>query len=296
METSDYSLRAALTIYCACYPAAVTTVGPKYYMKFLFVGLVLGISAVAFAAAPLTESTFTEVIQDVKVVAASDRAVTPARKDASFKAPDLVRTGPASRVEMTAPDQTITRIGANTVFTFESGERNLRLEKGSLLFSSPAGKGGGTIKYRGTAAAVLGTTLICTVLPDGSFKTLVLEGQAQVTLADGRSVTLNAGEMVIVQPDGNAFGPVERFNLESLVSRLLLVTGFSHPLSSTPLINAAIERQNAQSAAGSLGGFTPWRVAAPRLDLIGDDADDVGKFCPLCECNRGRETVSPTKP
>lgn len=265
-------------------------------MKPLLLGLAISVFAVAVVAAPLTESTFTEVIQDVKVVAASDKAVTPARKDASFKAPDLVRTGPASRVEMTAPDQTITRIGANTVFTFESGERNLRLEKGSLLFSSPAGKGGGTIKYRGTAAAVLGTTLICTVLPDGSFKTLVLEGQGQVTLADGRSVTLNAGEMVIVQPDGNAFGPVEIYSLETLVSRLLLVTGFSHPLPSMSLIRAAIEHQIAQSAAGKLGGFTAWRVAGTGLDLVGGDtkSDRPPAFLELRDL--GRENVSPTQP
>ncbi len=265
-------------------------------MKFLLAGLIVGVSAAALAAAPLTESTFTEIVQDVNVVAASNKIVTPARKDASFKAPDLVRTGPASRVEMTAPDQTITRIGANTVFTFESGERNLRLEKGSLLFSSPAGKGGGTIKYRGTAAAVLGTTLICTVLPDRSFKTLVLEGQGKVTLADGRSVVLNAGEMVTVQPDGNAFGPVAIFNLESLVSRLLLVTGFSHPLSSQPLIAAAIQRQNAQTAAGKLDRFTPWRVAGKGLDLVGGDAASSQPPAFLELRDRGRETVSPSQP
>ena len=73
---------------------------------------------------------------------------------------------------MTAPDQTITRVGANTVFTFEAGERSIRLESGSILFHPPAGVGGGTVRYRGTAAAVLGTTMICAVLPDGSFKIL----------------------------------------------------------------------------------------------------------------------------
>lgn len=267
--------------------------GTNIIMKFLLTGLIVGASAVAFAAAPLTESIFTEIVQDVNVVAAANQSVTPARKDARFKAPDLVRTGPASRVEMTASDQTITRIGANTVFTFESGERNLRLEKGSLLFSSPAGKGGGTIKYRGTAAAVLGTTLICTVLPDGSFKTLVLEGQGQVTLANGRSVTLNAGEMVIVRPDGNDFGPVEIFNLESLMSRLLLVTGFSHPLASRPLITAAMERQNAQIAAGKLKSVTSWRVVGKGLDLVGGNAN-LPAFLNIHD--RGREPVSPSQP
>ena len=69
----------------------------------------------ALASLPLTESTFTEIIQDVNVVAAADKTVTPARTNELFKAPDLVRTGQLSRVELTAKDLTITRIGANTL-------------------------------------------------------------------------------------------------------------------------------------------------------------------------------------
>jgi hypothetical protein len=127
-----------------------------------------------FAATSLTESTFTEIIREANVVAAADKSVRPAVTNGVFRVPDLVRTGPASRVEMTAPDQTITRIGANTVFTFEPGERNIRMEKGSILFHAPAGAGGGTIKYHGTVAAVLGTTMLCAVMPDGRFKVLEL--------------------------------------------------------------------------------------------------------------------------
>jgi hypothetical protein len=265
-------------------------------MRFLLAGLVVGVSAAAFAAAPLTESTFTEIVQDVNVVAAANKIATPARKNAIFKAPDLVRTGPDSRVEMTAPDQTITRIGANTVFTFESGERNIRLERGSLLFHSPAGKGGGTIKYHGTAAAVLGTTLICAVLPDGSFKTLVLEGQGMVTLANGRSITLNAGEMVIVRPDGNEFGQVMIFNLARLVSRLLLVVGFSHPLSSLPLIAAAIQLQNEQIAAGKVDHLTPWQVAAKGLDIIAGESESINSPEFLNFLDHTRTPVSPSRP
>ena len=50
------------------------------------------------APIPLTESTFTEIIQEAKVVAATTKAETPAETNMLFKAPDLVRTGQASRV------------------------------------------------------------------------------------------------------------------------------------------------------------------------------------------------------
>src|ERR1017187_316458 len=110
--------------------------------RFLLAGLVLG-GGLAVQAMSLTESTFTEVIKDVNVVSQATKAAQPARVKDIVKAPDLVRTGPDSRAELTAPDQTITRIGANAVFSFEPAGRKIDLQQGSILFHSPSGKGGG---------------------------------------------------------------------------------------------------------------------------------------------------------
>ena len=235
---------------------------------FLLAGLVVCAHGSALAATPLTESVFTEIIHEANVVAAATRSVTPAVTNKVFKAPDLVRTGPASRVEMTAPDQTITRVGANTVFTFEAGGRSIVLEKGSVLFHPPAGVGGGTIRYRGTAAAVLGTTMVCAVLPDGSFKILDLEGHIKVTLTNSLFIFLEAGQMVVVAPDGEAFGDVMVFNLAMLSSRLLLVVGFSNPLSALSFIATAIQQQNDQLVAGTLPGLVSFLTASFGLDII----------------------------
>ncbi|MEJ0088165.1 MAG: FecR domain-containing protein [Limisphaerales bacterium] len=180
----------------------------------------------SLAALPLTESTFTEIIREANVVAAAGKSVVPAKTNEVFKVPDLVRTGLGSRVEMTAPDQTITRVGANTVFTFAPGGRDILLEHGSVLFHSPAGSGGGSIKYHGTAAAVLGTTELAAVLPDGSYKILDLEGNVKVILKNLLSIELKPGQMVIIPPDGESFGPIENFNLGRLVPQLLLVVDF----------------------------------------------------------------------
>lgn len=237
-------------------------------LKLFLAGCLVCAGLSTLAAVPLTESTFTEVIREANVVAAGTKSVTPAKTSALFKAPDFVRTGSASRVEMTAPDQTITRVGANTVFTFDAGERNIRLESGSILFHAPKGAGGGTIKYRGTAAAVLGTTMICTVLPDGSFKVLDLEGNVEVTLANGKTLTLNPGEMVIVRPAGDAFEPVMIFHLGSVVKHLILIQGFATPLSSLPLIEEAIEAQNALITAGKIVHLVSDQMAEYGLQLI----------------------------
>ena len=243
--------------------------------RFLIAGLAVCAGVAAHAAVPLTESTFTEIIKEANVVAAATKAVTPAVTHEIFKVPDLVRTGPDSRLEMTAPDKTITRIGENSAFTFESGQRDIRLENGSVLFHPPAGVGGGTIKHGGTAAAVLGTTMLCAVMPDGSFKIIILEGEGTVTLANGKSVQLGAGQMVIVPPDGNSLGRVENVNLAKLVPHLLLVRGFSNPLSSMPLIEAAIQLQNEQIAAGHDFHFASLGMAGDGMELILDHFPDI---------------------
>jgi len=225
----------------------------------------------ALAEVSLTESTFTEIIQQANVVNANDKSAAPARVNEVFKAPDLVRTGTASRIEMTAPDKTITRVGANSVFTFATGGRDILLERGSVLFHAPAGAGGGAIKYHGTAAAVLGTTELAAVLPDGSFKILDLEGKVKVTLKNLLSVELQPGQMVVVSPDGNTFGPVLNFNLGRLLPHLLLIVGFSDPLSSLPLIQAASQGQNHEIAGGQGSDhFATLLMAEYGLDLTPD--------------------------
>ena len=223
--------------------------------------LLLGLLCVAMpgVAAPLTESTFTEVVKDVNVVAATTKAAQPASVKELVKAPDLVRTGPQSRAELTAADQTITRVGANTVFSFEPTGRDINLEKGNVLFHSPAGKGGGTIRSGGAAAAVLGTTLTVSSTGTGGFKVILLEGKGTVTLPNGRSAALKAGQLVFVLPGQTTFGAVLDINLGKLVAGSQLVNGFSTPLASLPLIQKAIDEQNQKLAKGRLvdTGYSP---------------------------------------
>jgi len=200
-------------------------------------------------AAPLTESTFTEIINDVATISTAGGA-TPARVNDILKAPDRVRTGPESRVELTAPDQTITRVGANTIFSFADGGRTLNLEQGNVLFHAPKGLGGGAIKSGGAAAAVLGTTLIVSATPNGGFKVILLEGKGAVTLPNGISATLHAGQLVFVLP-GGTLSPVLDINLGKLVGGSLLVNGFPDELPSLPLIQAAINQQNSLITGGN---------------------------------------------
>lgn len=202
------------------------------------------------SGASLSESTFTEVFKDVNVVAAATKTSAPAKVSDHVKAPDLTRTGAGSRAELTAPDKTITRLGANTVFSFEPTGRNMRLEKGSVLFHSPTGRGGGTIKTGGAIASVLGTTIMLAATADGGFKFIVLEGKGKATLPNGKTITLQAGQMAFVLPGGVSFSAVLDINLGRLVAGSQLVDGFGQPLPSVSKIQRAVQRQNRELARG----------------------------------------------
>ena len=60
-----------------------------------------------------------------------------------------------------------------------------------------------------------------------------------------------AGQMVFVLPGGTTFSPVLNINLGKLVAGSQLVKGFSHELSSLPLIQAAIQNQDSKIKSGA---------------------------------------------
>ncbi|HEX4342128.1 MAG TPA: FecR family protein, partial [Verrucomicrobiae bacterium] len=193
------------------------------------------------AALDLKQSKFTQVVNDVQVIG-SDQNATPAAVDGIFKVPDILRTGPNSRAELTADDQTITRVGANTVFSFDPANRTIDLQKGSVLFHSPKGRGGGTVQTGSATASVLGTTIVVSTTPDGGFKVLVLEGQAEVKFLSGLTQHLSPGQMTFILPGGGT-SPVIVFRLDEQTKGSKLVNGFNHPLDSLGKINDEINNQ-----------------------------------------------------
>lgn len=241
-------------------------------MKITLFALALAVPLAGNGEA-LTSGTFSEVINEVSILAAVNQTAKRAKLRDVVEAPDSVRTGNRSRAELTAPDQTITRVGANTVFSFTSADRTYHLQKGSLLFHSPKGKGGGKIKSGGASAAVLGTTLMVAATPDGGFKVILLEGRGKVILPNGKSVVLKAGQMVFVLPDGQGFSGVITIFLERLVAGSFLVNGFSRPLPSMARIEEALERQNRLIARGDAidTGRTVDQVHSARVVPLIDD-------------------------
>jgi hypothetical protein len=235
----------------------------KLFAVSSFLGGFLIVSLVH--AADLKQSKFTQVINDVRIVSAANSLEKPAVVNALFNMPDLVRTGAASRAELVAADDTITRVGANTVFSFDPASRTIDLQQGSLLFHSPKGKGGGTIRTGSATASVLGTTLIVTTTRSGGFKVIDLEGHVAIKFLSGLQQDLYPGQMTFVLPGGRP-APVLTIRLDTLTKDSHLVQGFDQPLPSMPLIQQQVDTQVKEIQSGQ---------AQDTGLLVGDDASST---------------------
>ena len=194
-------------------------------------------------ALDLKQSKVTQVVNDVQIISAASQTQKNVTVNDVFTMPDILKTGPASRAELVAPDETVTRVGANTIFSFDPANRTINLKQGSLLFHSPHGKGGGTIHTGSATASVLGTTLIITTTPSGGMKVLDLEGSVEVNFLNGLNQKLAPGQMTFVLPGGNQLAPVIIFHLADLAANSQLLKGFSGNLASMPLIQQQIQKQ-----------------------------------------------------
>jgi hypothetical protein len=243
--------------------------------KALAVGAALLAGAFsAHAAGPenFTKLKFTEVVENVTVLEARSEKSKPATVNSVLNVPDRVATGPNSRAELLAPDGTVTRVGASTIFSFSAEKREVNLQKGSVLFHSPTGKGGGVIRTNGAQAAVMGTTLIVTATSGGGFKLLVLEGKAKATLTNGSSVNVTAGQLTLVEPGRPTFGPVLNFRLKEQVAGSALLKGFQAPVASEKKVLSSVDRQERMIEKG--------RAEPTRFRVRGDKLVEGGEQPP----------------
>jgi hypothetical protein len=194
-------------------------------------------------AGDLKQSKLTQVVNDVRIISAASQSEKNAGVNDVFMMPDILRTGAGSRAELVAEDETVTRVGANTIFSFDPANRTVNLKQGSLLFHSPHGKGGGTIHTGSATASVLGSTLIVTTTGSGGFKVLALEDSAEIKLPNGHKMKLNPGQMTFILPGGNQLSPIIIFRLDSLTQNSLLLKGFGNALPSLNLIQNEVDKQ-----------------------------------------------------
>ena len=174
-----------------------------------------------------------------------------------------VKTGIKSRAELLFQDNTLTRLGAESYFTFRPGTREMSLDQGTLLLQVPKDHGGATIRSASVTASITGTTIMIEHVPKKSIKVLVLEGSLRLSLAGrlGENVSLGAGKMIILPIDAKKFPQPVTVDLRriiktsSLINPDLFATSAKNqpaPLPSMSLIETAIAKQDQQRKDGTL--------------------------------------------
>src|ERR1051325_4073097 len=205
-------------------------------------------------AGPLTSAEVTKIINRVAVV-------DPATGQQPAKIRDVIKddlglqTGEKSRSELLFQDNTLTRIGAETFFSFKTGTRDMTLEKGSMLLQVPKGLGGATIHTAAVTAAITGTTIMLEYVPGRYLKVLVLEGSLRLSKNGrfGDSLVLRPGKMVIMRPDAKRIPDPVDVDLKHIVTTSTLVNfPNSAPLPSMGLIQQAIDTQTQSMARNDL--------------------------------------------
>jgi FecR protein len=190
------------------------------------------------------DSKITQIQGNVQVVTAPGQAPVSAKLNDTFANPSVIKTGAQSRAELTAGDQTVIRVGANSVFTYGDKSREMVLTQGSVLFNTPSGKGGGVIKTAAVTAAVTGSTVAMTTTSNGGAKVCPIESPCTVTGANGRSIgTLQPGQLMMLMP--NQAPLIVVIDLGAFVKSSGLLQSFDKPLSQAAVtkIESSVSQQ-----------------------------------------------------
>ena len=231
-------------------------------------GLGLLFAGQAFAAeSSKKEARVTQIIRDVKLLPteAAPRAASVNDKVAEDTG---VRTGGDSRSELTFPDLTITRLGANTIFSFSKAGRTAKVDSGSILLRVPKDSGGGTVKTSAVTVAVTGTTLIFESGRGGKSKLITLEGGSKMSLVskpkDFRYV--KAGQMLDVPAGATTLPNPVNIDLNQVMKTHPLITDFP-PLPSRDLIYQAAQQPPPPPPPSNPGPVIT--IVPPIIDILG---------------------------
>lgn len=169
-------------------------------------GIALAAASLASSttAAPLKSAVVTTVVKEVSI-SEKGTAAQPISTGANFTGTSTMLTGNASRAAMTFPDKTVTRVGANSVFRFSSGSRDMEISQGSFLLQVPKNAGGAKIRTATVTAAITGTTTMMEYNPGKYIKFVCLEGTTNLLNKKGDKCAVPAGQMLVMHPDAVKF-------------------------------------------------------------------------------------------
>jgi FecR protein len=233
----------------------------RFWKKHLILVLIL----FAGQLAPLTAETFerAEVVKAINLVSLLPQATRAVPGDV-VTGNTGVKTGNDSRAELQFPDLTITRVGANSLFRFITGTREMILDGGTMLFSAPAGTGGGKVQAGAITAAVTGTDFMISNV--GRVKVICLSHKVTVYLTANPKIRaeLRPGQMLDIAPGMDRKMPRP---MTINLGKLLTTSKLSEAGGFRPLPSQAILAQNTNRQAKAF--------SLAKADLTSESAEEV---------------------
>src|SRR5213592_1174502 len=221
------------------------------------------------AADQLQQARVSQVIQDVRVLE-THGAPRPAAVNDKVIQGMGVRTGVESRAELTFTDLTITRLGANTVFSFKQGARELDLTSGAVLLQIPPKAPVVKVSTSAVTAAITGGTALFATGPPTKFMVLEGTGTFYPTGHPEKAATINGGEMMTMTANGRMTKP-EKFDVKLVLKTSRLIKDFP-PLENLPLVMAVVDLQLAEQQLAALNSQP---LARNLVDVIGTTDQNV---------------------
>jgi hypothetical protein len=225
--------------------------GRRSCLRFsIFVFLCVMMSCPAAKAAQLNQARVTQIVKDVKLLGGQGGQRSAAVSD-DVREGTAVRTGTDSRAELTFTDLTITRLGANTIFTFNAGAREVDLAGGAVLVEVPRNGAGVKVRTAAVTAAITGGTALFEYHKGMPAKLLVMEGHGRFCSVahPDECETVGPGEMTMMTVDGRIMKPT-KFNVALAFKTSKLIVGFPK-LANEDLILEVIREQEVYSSEGT---------------------------------------------
>jgi len=158
---------------------------------------------------------------------------------------EYLKTKELSRAELLLPSESVTRLGANTIFNYSVASNTVDLRAGTILFCKPKDAKQLNIKTAAVTAGIVGTTGFVQVqmnektkLP-AAYQIGLIEGHVTVTLlSDGSTHEVKPGEIFTYIPGKGS--TTFLFDVPLMVKTSPLFTKFKGPLPNQKYIDEEI--------------------------------------------------------
>lgn len=211
------------------------------------------------AAGPdLGQAVVRQKVNIVTLAPTLSAAPQPVSQGAVVRDENVVRTGTASRAELEFPDLTLTRLGANSIFSFDAQSRSIECQQGAALFAKPSNSGRIEVRSAAVTGAITGSIGFVSNQPattgakrskaTGERTTMMgmvegkLRGSAVWRDRNGGQHTfafkLGPGEMIVAQPGRQPV--VVQFDIPRFLATSPLITGFGGRLPNEPQLNRTV--------------------------------------------------------